>query len=62
LNLRKKLKLSPKAEELKVKANTAFEEQNYIEAIEFYNEAIKIAPNSPILYGNRAATYLKRAW
>jgi WD and tetratricopeptide repeat-containing protein 1 len=62
LFVRKKHKLPPKAEELKSKANAAFEEQNYIEAIEYYNQAILLAPNSPILYGNRAATLIKRNW
>ncbi|CAF0923462.1 unnamed protein product [Brachionus calyciflorus] len=59
---KKKAKLPPKAEELKAKANASFEEQNYVEAIEFYNQAIQIAENSPILYGNRAATLMKRNW
>ena len=59
---RKKVKLPQKAELLKQKANSSFEEQNYLEAIEFYNEAIQIAPDSPILYGNRAAALMKRNW
>jgi hypothetical protein len=54
--------LPAKAEELKLKANASFEEQNFIEAIEYYNQAIRLAPYSPILYGNRAATMLKRNW
>jgi tetratricopeptide (TPR) repeat protein len=57
-----KVKLPPKAESLKQKANSSFEEQNYLEAIEFYNRAIQMAPDSPILYGNRAAALMKRNW
>lgn len=54
--------LPPKAEELKVKANGCFEAKHYVEAIEYYNKAIDIAPYSPILYGNRAAALMKRLW
>lgn len=61
-NNKKKIKLSPKAESLKLKANASFEEQNYVEAIDYYNQAIILAENSPILYGNRAATLMKRNW
>ena len=57
-----KSKLPGKAEELKSKANASFDEQNYVEAIEYYNKAIKLVPNSPILYGNRAAALMKRSW
>lgn len=59
---KKKYKLSPKAEELKAKANACFELANYLEAIEYYNLAIQVAPDSPILYGNRAASLMKRNW
>ena len=59
---RKKNKLPTKAEILKQKANSRFEEQNYLEAIEFYNQGILIAPDSPILFGNRAAALMKRNW
>lgn len=62
MNNKKKFKLSPKAEALKLKANSSFEEQNYVEAIDYYNQAILLAENSPILYGNRAATLMKRNW
>ena len=59
---RKKYKLPLKAEELKQKANVSFEQQNYFEAIEFYNLALQIAPDSPILYSNRAVSLMKRNW
>lgn len=54
--------LPPKAEELKAKANSCFEQANYLEAIEFYNLAILETSDSPILYGNRAAALMKRNW
>lgn len=59
---RKKYVLPPKAEELKAKANSCFEQANYLEAIEFYNLAILETSDSPILYGNRAAALMKRNW
>lgn len=62
LGKQKKSKLPPRVEELKVKANKCFEVQNFIDAIEYYNQAIELAQNSPILYGNRAASYIKRGW
>jgi WD and tetratricopeptide repeats protein 1 len=47
-----------------MKANKHFENQNYIEAIKYYNLAIEEAgvEVSPILYGNRAAALIKRNW
>ncbi len=40
----------------------SFEQENYIEAIEYYNVAIQLSSESPILYGNRAAALMKRNW
>lgn len=57
-----KIDLTPKADLLKQKANSFFESKNYVEAIEFYNQAIEIVPNSAILFGNRAAALIKRGW
>ncbi len=59
---RKKSKLPEKVENLKSIANTFFESGNYFDAINYYNRAIAIVPNSPILYGNRAAALMKRNW
>ncbi|OXU18828.1 hypothetical protein TSAR_011669 [Trichomalopsis sarcophagae] len=53
---------SSEVEELQLKANKAFEEERYANAITLYNEAISLCPYSAKLYGNRAATYMKRAW
>jgi WD and tetratricopeptide repeat-containing protein 1 len=54
--------LPPKALELKARGNDAFCKQQFWTAVNAYNEAINLAPNSAILYANRAAAYIKRAW
>ena len=47
---------------LKKKANAYFEKEQYTKAIILYNQAIARAPNASMLYGNRAAAYMKRKW
>lgn len=54
--------LPPRALELKAQGNDAFCKQQFWTAVNAYNEAINIEPNSAILYSNRAAAYIKRAW
>ena len=54
--------LAPAVEAIKQKANEVFEMQKYNQAILLYNEAIHMANNVAILYGNRAAAYMKRNW
>ncbi|XP_015764226.1 PREDICTED: WD and tetratricopeptide repeats protein 1-like isoform X1 [Acropora digitifera] len=54
--------LPPKALELKAKGNEAFCQQKFWKAINLYNEAILLAVDSAVLYANRAAAYIKRAW
>lgn len=54
--------LPPAVEALKQRANSVFEKQQYTQAILLYNEALAMASNSPILYSNRAAAYMKRNW
>lgn len=54
--------LPPKALELKALGNEAFCKQQFWTAVNAYNEAISLAPDSAILYANRAAAYIKRAW
>jgi WD and tetratricopeptide repeat-containing protein 1 len=54
--------LPPNVEAIKQRANNVFEKQEYAKAILLYNEAIALAPLSPVLYGNRAAAYMKRNW
>lgn len=54
--------LPPKALELKAKGNDAFCQQQFWTAVNLYNEAISHASDSAILYANRAAAFIKRAW
>ena len=54
--------LPPRALELKAKGNDAFCQQQFWTAVNLYNEAISYAANSAVLYANRAAAYIKRAW
>lgn len=49
-------------EALKLSANDAFERQHYTLAISLYNKAISCCPSAAVLYGNRAAAYMKRGW
>jgi len=49
-------------EAIKLKANSAFEQEKYNQAIKLYNQALSMCADQPILYGNRAAAYLKRNW
>ncbi|POM80163.1 Cytoplasmic protein, partial [Phytophthora palmivora] len=45
--------------ELKLIGNDYFNEKNYTEAIEAYSQALDVAPNQAVLYGNRAMCYLR---
>ena len=54
--------LSKAVEVIKKRANAVFDNQQYCQAILLYNKAISITPDSAILYGNRAAAYMKRKW
>jgi len=49
-------------EAVKLKANAAFEQEKYNQAIKLYNQALSMCADQPVLYGNRAAAYLKRSW
>lgn len=51
-----------KALELKARGNDAFCQQQFWTAVNLYNEAISYAANSAVLYANRAAAFIKRAW
>ena len=55
-------KLSPNLELLKSEANGLFHKKQFTGAIMMYNKAILKAPEAAVLYSNRAAAYLKRAW
>lgn len=54
--------LSPDVEQLKIQANAAFQQHQYTLAIGLYSKALVKAPNSPVLYSNRAAACMKRNW
>jgi len=54
--------LHARAEALKLQANSAFEKQQFTLAINLYNSSLEVSPNSAVLYGNRAAAYMKRGW
>ncbi|XP_028409491.1 WD and tetratricopeptide repeats protein 1-like [Dendronephthya gigantea] len=58
----KSTELSGKALELKFRANTEYENKNYWGAINLYNQALILSPDSAVLYANRAAAFLKRGW
>ena len=55
-------KLPARALVLKTSANEQFEKKNYWAAINLYNQALFVAPESSVLYANRAAAFLKRGW
>lgn len=54
--------LPPQIENLKQEANAAFQKQKYTTAINLYNKAIARCPHGAVLYGNRAAAFMKRSW
>ncbi|XP_005097163.1 WD and tetratricopeptide repeats protein 1 [Aplysia californica] len=54
--------LSPLVESLKRHANDLFEQKEYKQAIDVYNQAIARCNTAAVLYGNRAAAYLRRKW
>ena len=54
--------LSGQALELKTLANVEYESRNYWGAINLYNQALVLVPDSAILYANRAAAFLRRGW
>jgi len=45
------------AEKLKQQGNTEFKKQNYHDAINYYTQAIQLAPTAP-LHSNRAQAYI----
>ncbi|EDO29936.1 predicted protein [Nematostella vectensis] len=56
------LDLPPRALHLKTIGNEAFCKQQFLTAVNMYNEALNLAPNSAVLYANRAAAFIKRSW
>lgn len=51
-----------KVEELKNSGNAFLENENYIQAIRAYTDAIRLAPKNPILYLNRATALMRRKY
>lgn len=54
--------LPPHLESIKQQANDAFARQQWTQAIQLYSLAIHKASHNAMLYGNRAAAYMKRKW
>ncbi|XP_033636090.1 WD and tetratricopeptide repeats protein 1-like [Asterias rubens] len=55
--------LPPRAAALKQEGNRFFcDLKDYTSAIRLFNQALSIAPNSTVLYGNRAAAFMRRKW
>jgi stress-induced-phosphoprotein 1 len=47
------------AEDAKNKGNEAFKKKNFNEALNLYDEAIRLNPNEPLYYNNKAAAYIE---
>ncbi|XP_024123969.1 WD and tetratricopeptide repeats protein 1 isoform X1 [Oryzias melastigma] len=54
--------LPPYLEKIKQQANDAFARQQWTHAIQLYSLGIHKANHNAMLYGNRAAAYMKRKW
>lgn len=54
--------LPPHLEKIKQQANDAFARQQWTQAIQLYSLGIHRASCNAMLYGNRAAAYMKRKW
>ncbi|XP_061530965.1 WD and tetratricopeptide repeats protein 1 isoform X2 [Phycodurus eques] len=54
--------LPPHLEKLKQQANDAFARQHWTQAIQLYSLGIQHSSSNAMLYGNRAAAYMKRKW
>jgi WD and tetratricopeptide repeats protein 1 len=53
---------SERVDAIKMSGNEFLENENYIQAIRKYTEAIHIAPNNPVLYLNRATALMRRKY
>ena len=47
------------AENIKNRGNAEFKKKNFKEAIELYEEAIKLKPEEPLYYNNKAAAFIE---
>src|SRR3990167_6498588 len=43
------------ADELKAKGNAAMAQNNFVDAVKYYSDAIALDPNNYVLYSNRSA-------
>ena len=50
------------ASSYKLHGNDAFSQENYYQAIRWYDKALKLSPYSSVLLANKAAALLKRGW
>lgn len=58
----KSSKLPQHVEEIKRAGNDFMENEKYLQAINQYSECIKLMPDHPIFYLNRATAYMRRNW
>lgn len=54
-----KMDVEDPAEERKNKGNEEFKKKNFNDALNLYEEAVKLNPNEPLYYNNKAATYIE---
>ena len=54
-----KMEVEDPAEEKKNKGNEEFKKKNFNEAINLYEEAVKLNPSEPLYYNNKAAAYIE---
>lgn len=47
------------SDDWKDQGNVAFQEEDYLKAIECYTEGVKLEPTNRALFSNRSAAYLK---
>lgn len=47
------------AEAVKSKGNAEFKKKNFEEAIKLYDQAIKLKPEEPLYYNNKAACFIE---
>lgn len=55
-------KLPKPVDEMKRSGNDFMENEKYLQAINQYSECIKLLPNHPVFYLNRATAYMRRNW
>lgn len=55
-------KLPKHVEDIKRAGNDFMENEKYLQAIDQYSDCIKLMPNHPIFYLNRATAYMRRNW